>query len=187
MRKFRYWIVWFLIALCVIPICISFGLIGIAKVIGVLTVVTLVVALRVWLHRTKQEFNPIEQVKINTNDRFELNRAFTCYKGLTETQRSVFDSRLGLFLAKTAIYTQDDLSRVDYIIVAAHAISSTWDEFSEEFHMNTSRFSVEKQDGGRYVVARLSATLSPESTITVTVPCIAPLLELSINKNFWKI
>ena len=96
MKKFRYWIVWFLIALCVIPICLTNGFIVVAKIIGVATVVTLVIALRIWLYRTKKEFNPIEQVKINTNDRFELKRAFTIYNSLTENERSIFESRLGL-------------------------------------------------------------------------------------------
>lgn len=186
MKKFRYWIVWFLIALCVIPICLTNGFIVVAKIIGVATVVTLVIALRIWLYRTKKEFNPIEQVKINTNDRFELKRAFTLYNSLTENERSIFESRLGLFLAKTQIYTSNDLSRVDYILVAAFAIAATWHEAQEDFSLNPSSISVEKQASGEYMISRLSEVLVPETAISLTIPCDIPMLDLAVNKNFWK-
>ena len=74
------WLIFFFIALVSIPICIGFDLLSLAKFIGFAVTASLVVVLRIWLHRLGKLGKP-SRVALNSNDLFELKRIIPALKG----------------------------------------------------------------------------------------------------------
>jgi len=103
MKKFFVWVLFFFVLLVSIPLLMFSGYFLIAKLIGVMTVVLLSLALRLWMYKTKKEYNPIERVKINLNDRFWLSKHITFYNQLSSTDKIIFEDRVGIFLSRVPI------------------------------------------------------------------------------------
>ena len=106
-----------------------YGYYLIAKLVGVITVVVLSLALRIWMYRTKKEYNPIERVRINLNDRFWLSKHIPFYNHLSNTDKIIFEDRVSIFLSKIPIIfysTKKVTSKEDAMLVASSAICANW-------------------------------------------------------------
>ncbi|MEY4603793.1 MAG: hypothetical protein RIT43_1085 [Bacteroidota bacterium] len=103
MRKFLSWIVIFSVLLVGIPILLSFNFYSAAKVLGILVVVIFSFSIRLWLHRTKKEFNPRERVKLNLNDRHWMKKDLANYSKLSHQDRIAYEDRIGIFLSNVPI------------------------------------------------------------------------------------
>jgi hypothetical protein len=101
----------------------------IAKLVGVITVVVLSLALRLWMYKTKKEYNPIERVKINLNDRFWLSKHISFYNQLSNTDKIIFEDRVGIFLSRIPVILYSNrkvTSKEEAMLVASSAIIAYW-------------------------------------------------------------
>jgi membrane protease YdiL (CAAX protease family) len=129
MKKFFVWVLLFFVLLVSIPLLMFSGYFLIAKLIGVMTLVLLSLALRIWMYKTKKEYNPIERVKINLNDRFWLSKHITFYNQLSSIDKIIFEDRVGIFLSRVPIIfssNQKVTSKEDAMLVASSAICAFW-------------------------------------------------------------
>jgi hypothetical protein len=132
-KKFIIWISVFFLLLISIPGLASFDLFGLAKVIGVVTVVLVSLAIRVWTNQSKKNSLVKERIILNRNDRFHIDKTVTSFKGLDADKKKMFLDRVALFLATIPFDCEHkgDLDRDECISVACHYILSSLenDEF----------------------------------------------------------
>ncbi len=127
-RKFLPWIVIFFILLGSIPVLIIFSFITLAKVIGVATVLITVIALRVWLQRSREINERQERIKLTTNDLFWLNKHIPFYSKLSKKDKRIFEDRIGIFLAEITIteINKDTPDKETCFYVASSAVIAYW-------------------------------------------------------------
>lgn len=101
--RFAAWIGVFFILLITIPILLKSDLKFLAKIVGVMVILTLTVALWYWRTRTIREIKRKARIRFNLNDRYWLTNNISFYKELTNTDKKIFEDRLGLFLAEIKI------------------------------------------------------------------------------------
>ncbi|MFO0494103.1 MAG: hypothetical protein ACK50Y_01105 [Flavobacteriia bacterium] len=129
MKKFLFWILLFFFLLVSIPMLMYGGYYLFAKLVGVITVVVLSLSLRLWMYKTKKVYNPIERVKINLNDRFWLSKHISFYSQLSNTDKIIFEDRVGIFLSRIPVvfYSNREVtSKEDAMLVASSAICAYW-------------------------------------------------------------
>lgn len=166
-NRFLGWLIWFAGCLVSVPVLIMFNQIGLAKVIGVLTVISLVIALRIWLNRSKKEFNPIEIIKINANDRFYLKSICAIYNSFSNADKLAFESRIGLFLAKSKVYSQSDLSREDYIKISALFVWANWDD-SDWVNFSFKNISIHIAENNHWQISILNDGLEITESVQLS-------------------
>lgn len=126
--RFTMWILIFSTLLITVPILLSTNYRITAKMIGILTVVTLSYALWFWKNQTIRKINRKSRIRINLNDKFWLNEHIPFYRNLSKKDKVIFEDRIGLFLAEIAISEVDkkvpDKSTCFY--VACSAVITFW-------------------------------------------------------------
>ena len=93
--RFVPWLLFFLLSLISISILIGLNQFFIAKIIGITVTVTLVIVLRIWLHRLKLIAQP-ERILLNANDVFELVRFMPSFSALSPADQKILKHRVGL-------------------------------------------------------------------------------------------
>ena len=93
--RFVPWLLFFLLSLISISILIGLNQFFIAKIIGITVTVTLVIVLRIWLHRLKLSAQP-ERILLNANDVFELVRFMPSFSALSPADQKILKHRVGL-------------------------------------------------------------------------------------------
>lgn len=122
------WIILFLVLLFSIPVILSYKGITLAKSIGVVTVITVIVALWVWRVNTRRKSDRNERVKMTTNDRFWLRDHIPFYKGLSKDDKKTFEDRIGIFLADISITEvgEEVPNKSTCLYVASSAVIAYW-------------------------------------------------------------
>jgi Mlc titration factor MtfA (ptsG expression regulator) len=69
----------------------------------VIVIVTLSIALWFWRTRTLRDIKRKARIQFNLNDRFWLMNNISFYKELSNSEKKIFEDRLGLFLAEIKI------------------------------------------------------------------------------------
>jgi len=125
---FFKWIVTFFIVLGSIPILLLLDLVALAKLIGLLTVILTVVALRLWVANSRKKSEREERIRITINDRFWLEKNIPFYKRLSKKDRLIFEDRIGIFIADITIteVNKDKPSKETCFYVASSAIIAFW-------------------------------------------------------------
>ena len=106
------WLIFFFIALVSIPICIGFDLLSLAKFIGFAVTASLVVVLRIWLHRLGKLGKP-SRVALNSNDLFELKRIIPALKDIPSSDQIAFQHRIGLLMSQVTVQQDASLGTLD--------------------------------------------------------------------------
>ena len=97
--RFSFWLPLFAILLILIPVFIVSGLIGLAKISGILVLVLLILAMRKWFSIARSKNNRVERVQLNANDLFVLQQMIPSYKNWSVSDQRILIDQTGLFLA----------------------------------------------------------------------------------------
>ncbi len=127
-KRFGSWMFVFVVLLGSIPILIVNGDVGMAKFMGVTTVVSVSIALSIWRKQTKKLSSQKQRVILNLNDRFWLERHIPFYKKLNKSERTTFEDRIGLFLSEIRVteINKDLPEKETCLYVASSAVIAFW-------------------------------------------------------------
>jgi len=134
--RFPVWITVFLCLLSAIPICIVFNLLLLAKIFGVVLVVSILFAMKYWFTVAKNRNNIVPRVVLNKNDFFDLSRDFKSFSAMNQEDQTVILNRIGLLLAQAKFVNQDHglLERRESIQLSYLYITENW---TDEFEVNS--------------------------------------------------
>ena len=148
-KRFIGWVVFFFLLLSCVPIFVEMKWFMAAKSMGIITVVSLSIALWVWRIQSARQAVGNKRVSINLNDQYWLNKHCSFYKKLPAKDKSVFEDRIGLFLADVTMYTENEhqLAKDECFSVAMSYVISSWvDNFSRSYGISKVCFS-DNNDG----------------------------------------
>jgi hypothetical protein len=130
-KRFAGWIALFVVVLSLIPILIVIHYILLAKIIGVVLIVSVAIALMYWRMQTKKRNTKASRVAITINEKFWLLNNVPFYVRLNKEDKSTFRDRIALFLSEVqiAVLDNNDPDKIDLLPLAVNAIQTTW-EFS---------------------------------------------------------
>jgi hypothetical protein len=106
------WLIFFFVALIAIPICISFDWLALAKFIGFAVTISLVVVLRIWLHRLGK-LGKRSRIALNSNDLFELKRVIPALQHLSSSDQIAFQHRIGMLMSQVTVKQDASLKVLD--------------------------------------------------------------------------
>ena len=135
MKRFLISIILFLVFLISIPLLLGIGWNVAAKIMGVVIVVSLSISIRYWMYRTKMEYNPMERVRINLNDRFWMRKELSFYSALGPSDKKSFEDRIGVVLSKVPIFLSSGellFDRQSALRVVASIVQAS--DWSNELH-----------------------------------------------------
>lgn len=98
--RFNIWLPLFAALLIAIPIFIWFGYIFLAKVTGVVVLVLLIYAMRIWFRKARLQNQRLERVHLNANDLFTIQQIIPSWKSWPNEDRQILVNQLGLLLAE---------------------------------------------------------------------------------------
>lgn len=126
--RFAAWLIVLSILLVAIPILLKSDYKLTAKIFGVAVIMTISFALWYWRLQTIRRIKKRARIRLNLNDRFWLNSHIRFYKGLTRSDKLVFEDRVGLFLAEIRITEigKDIPVKSTCLYVASSAVISFW-------------------------------------------------------------
>ena len=127
--RFIFWLVIFGVMLMIIPLFLILHLTVLAKITGVVVVVLISIALRIWRLQTLAKRSKVLRIKMTLNERFWLERHVAFYYFLSKSDKIVFEDRIGLFLAEIIITEKrkEIPEKSTCLLVAASAIIAFWD------------------------------------------------------------
>ena len=103
---FKFWILFFFSALCMVPLLISLEQFVLAKVLGIIVVVTISVMVRVWLKKVAMVKQRPDSIRIGINEQFWLKEHSEFYRSASVSDRKVIETRLGLMLTKISFQVE---------------------------------------------------------------------------------
>ena len=106
--RFPLWIAVFFLLLILVPFGILMKIILLAKVAGILSTIFLIIAIRFWFSVAKNRNNKIDRIMLNTNDMFDLLKAFPVLKLWPKSDMQVLKDRIGILLANYSIAVIDN-------------------------------------------------------------------------------
>ena len=106
------WLSFFFVALVSIPVCISFDWLALAKFIGFAVTISLVVVLRIWLHRLGKLGKP-SRIALNSNDLFELKRIIPALQHIPSSDQIAFQHRIGMLMSQVTVQQDPSLGALD--------------------------------------------------------------------------
>ena len=124
---FKFWLPFLFLLLVLIPVFILFDVVIFAKISGVFCLISLMLALWHWKKVAKNINNKVSRISLNTNDRFYLEKTFSCYKSLNSSNKIVFENRVGLFLAEISSSDSTFVSQSDWLNLASVVVILFWD------------------------------------------------------------
>lgn len=97
--NFGIWIPIFFTLIFSVPILTYFGFLDIAKFVGVVCLILILVALRIWLRISETKSGNIRRIILNNNQIFDLERKYFFLKKLEKSTKKTIIERAGLILA----------------------------------------------------------------------------------------
>lgn len=128
MKRFMPWVALFLILLASIPFLLKSDGAAVAKVLGFIVVVAIVVALWYWRIQTRKISPRNQRVKLNVNDTYWLEENIPFYKTLGKDSKQIFADRVGIFIADVQITEvgKDIAEKETCFYVACSAVIAFW-------------------------------------------------------------
>jgi MtfA peptidase len=128
MGRFAFWLVFFFGVLFCIPLFVQLDEVVMAKVLGIILVVGIVVALWYWRIQTRVRAPRKQRIKMNVNDKYWLDKNVSFYATLSKSDKQVFEDRIGIFLADVVITEVDkEVPEVETcLLVASSAVIAFW-------------------------------------------------------------
>lgn len=130
MKNYSYllWTLLFLVLLGSIPLLLYNRGVDVARIVGFIVLIAIVVALWYWRYAIRKKSPRNERIKLDANDLFWLEKNISFYKKLSKNDRKIFLDRIGIFLADIQI-TEVDKEVADKetcFYVASSAIIAYW-------------------------------------------------------------
>lgn len=122
------WVVLFFVLLAAIPLLIISDSNAIAKTLGIILVVAIIIALWYWRIQTRVKSPRNQRIKMNTNDIFWLKDHIPFYKKLPKKDQKIFEDRIGIFLADIKITEigKELPEKETCLYVASSAVIAYW-------------------------------------------------------------
>jgi Mlc titration factor MtfA (ptsG expression regulator) len=126
--RFTAWLVVFFVLLFSVPPLMASEMKQTAKVFGIVVIVAVSTALWIWRIQTVKRMQRKARIVLNLNDRFWLNEHILFYKRLSAADKTVFEDRIGLFLAEITIAEvgQTMPQKSTCLYVASSAVIAFW-------------------------------------------------------------
>jgi hypothetical protein len=126
--RFSAWLIIFFILLLTVPILLKSDFKVLAKLIGVIVILTLSVALWIWRTQTIRNIKRKARVSLDLNDRYWLNDHILFYQNLNKKAKTIFEDRIGLFLAEIKITEvgKEITEKSTCLYVASSAVITFW-------------------------------------------------------------
>lgn len=111
LKRFGFipWMVFFLFSLSLITVLLLLSLHTVAKAMGILITVTLVVLMRYWLYQLKKS-QSVTRVSLNANDKHELITLIPWFSALKDEEKNQLIHRLGLQMGALTIHNPESIS-----------------------------------------------------------------------------
>jgi hypothetical protein len=154
--RFSFWLPLFAILLILIPVFIVSGLIGLAKISGILVLVLLILAMRKWFSIARSKNNRVERVQLNANDLFVLQQMIPSYKNWSVSDQRILIDQTGLFLAE--VNFMGTWNPKTQLSVAILAVCATWQSgYTNKQHWNLyckdqTTFSFDPDSNDNYAI-----------------------------------
>jgi hypothetical protein len=94
MRHYIKWIIIFALLLISVPVLIIAGYVLLAKLLGIVLVVLVSVAIRFWVSRANKMTKATTVIKLNTDNRFVIDKYYPAYKSMSSKERLEFESEI---------------------------------------------------------------------------------------------
>jgi hypothetical protein len=105
--NFGIWISVFFTLIFSVPILTFFGFLDIAKLVGVVCLILVLVALRIWLRISQSKSGKIRRISLNNNQIFDLERKYFFLKNLKKSTKKTIFERSGIILAEIVPYNRE--------------------------------------------------------------------------------
>ncbi len=116
--RFPLWLTIFFLLLILIPIFIFSDQLLLAKIIGIICLILVIIALRIWLIISRINSSKVGRVVLNKNQLFELERKYSFLNKLSNSNRQILFHRAGLLLAEISFNSEDGILLIDKIEIA---------------------------------------------------------------------
>lgn len=130
MKRYSHllWTLLFLLLLGSIPIILYNRGVDTARIIGFAVLISIVIALWYWRFEVRKKSPRNERVKLNTNDKFWIERHISFYDKLSKKDKKIFIDRVGIFLADIQITEVDKevAEKETCLYVASSAVIAYW-------------------------------------------------------------
>lgn len=145
--RFPFWIAVFSFLLISIPFSVMvLENLPLAKVLGAMLVILLLVALRFWFSVARNRNNIVPRVVLNKNDLFDLNKDFSSFKSISSEDKDIILNRIGILLSRVKFVNGNNqlLERREAIQTAYIYVCENW---TDDFVVNANWiFSLSKGD-----------------------------------------
>lgn len=95
--------------LFLVPLSIFLENIIAAKIFGVLCLICVMLALKFWFTALRKGARKSEIIRLNTNDKFNLNKVFPFIKNWSDSEINILFSRIGSMMAEVELSSEDGL------------------------------------------------------------------------------
>ncbi|AEA44375.1 hypothetical protein [Fluviicola taffensis] len=188
MRKFIPWIVLFAILLSVVPALLIYQQLVSAKVVGVILILIVTVALRIWLRNALKKKLSNDGVKFNVNHRYYLNEISPIYRLMSKSEKKILEKRMGKLIADLQFddTTRDQLNVDDMLSYALLQILTVYNESYKSLKGKMIVFDQTNNSGelkisdGKFILINptlLQNTLKNTSTIESLLVSKQPIIE----------
>lgn len=129
MKRFLPWVILFFLLLVLVPVLAFNGIILPAKILGVVLVLTLSVALRVWMRNSgKLKLSP-DTIKFSINERYTLNEYSPLYSAASKQLKKEIEKRLGKLVSELAFDQTDgkDPNGEECLLAGLLILFANWD------------------------------------------------------------
>jgi hypothetical protein len=100
---FQYWVIFFFVSLVLVSVLLTFHQVVIAKILGVVIVLTISILVRVWLKKVSRVKQRPDSIHIGINEQFWLKENSEFFRLASVSDRKTIETRIGLFLTKISI------------------------------------------------------------------------------------
>lgn len=115
MRHYIKWIIIFALLLISVPVLIIVEYVLLAKLIGIVLVVLVTIAIRLWVGRANKMTKAATIIKLNADNRFIIDKYYPSYKSMSNKERLELESEIIYLLqhvlfddAQNAVINSDD-------------------------------------------------------------------------------
>lgn len=94
MRHYIKWIIIFALLLISVPVLIIAEYVLLAKLIGIILVLLVTIAIRLWVGRANKMTKATTIIKLNADNRFIIDKYYPSYKSMSNKARLEFESEI---------------------------------------------------------------------------------------------
>ncbi len=94
MRHYIKWIIIFALLLISVPVLIIAKYVLLAKLIGIILVLLVTIAIRLWVGRANKMTKATTIIKLNADNRFIIDKYYPSYKSMSNKARLEFESEI---------------------------------------------------------------------------------------------